>query len=127
MILFAAVSCGLLTTSHGADKTLIDYFLPMPIVGSLQSDVWGAPGVLPRDPRNGLEDPTMKQWCYWDGQIIKGPDGKYHMFASRWDQAKGHRGWSQSAAVHRSATTRSGPTWIEACAGRITRAGKATT
>jgi hypothetical protein len=41
----------------------------------------------------------MKRWNYWDGQIIKGPDGKYHMFASRWDQAKGFRGWSRSLAV----------------------------
>lgn len=42
----------------------------------------------------------MKQWCYWDGQILKGPDGKYHMFASRWDQARGHGGWGRSLAVH---------------------------
>ena len=42
----------------------------------------------------------MKKWCYWDGQIIKGPDGKYHLFASRWDQARGHNGWFGSAAVH---------------------------
>jgi hypothetical protein len=85
---------------YAADKTLIDYFLPMPIQGRLVSDVWGAPGVFPRDPKNGLEDETMKKWCYWDGQIIKGPDGKYHMFASRWDQARGHNGWFGSLAVH---------------------------
>jgi hypothetical protein len=35
----------------------------------------------------------MKQWCYWDGQIIKGADNKFHLFASRWDQAKGYNGW----------------------------------
>src|SRR6516165_6783405 len=87
------------TTSH-AEKTLIDYFLPTPIVGKLSSDVWGAPGIFPRDPKNGLEDETIKQFCYWDGQIIKAPDGRYHMFASRWDQAKGHNGWGTSAAVH---------------------------
>lgn len=87
-------------SAHAADKTLIDYFLPMPIQGPLVSDVWGAPGVFPRDPKNGLEDETMKKWCYWDGQVIKGPDGKYHLFASRWDQARGHRGWSGSLAVH---------------------------
>ena len=56
--------------------------------------------VLPRDPQNGLEDPTIKKWCYWDGKIIKGPDGKYHMFASRWDQATGHNGWFGSSTVH---------------------------
>lgn len=82
------------------DKTLIDYFLPAPIKGALKSDVWGAPGVFPRDTQNGLEDVTMKQWCYWDGQIIKAKDGKFHMFASRWDQAKGHGGWWESSAVH---------------------------
>ena len=65
--------------------------------------------VLPRDPQNGLEDTTMKQWCYWDGQIIKGPDGKYHMFASRWDQARGHDGWSRSLAVHAVSDNAMGP------------------
>src|ERR1700722_13951417 len=67
-----------------AGKTLIDYFLPMPIVGKLSKDVWGAPGVLPRDPLNGLEDPTIQKWDYWDGQIVNSSDGKYHLFASRW-------------------------------------------
>jgi hypothetical protein len=86
--------------ASAAEKTFIDYFLPTPIVGSLTTNVWGAPGVFPRDPQNGLEDQTMKQWCYWDGQIIKGPDGKFHLFASRWDQAKGHNGWWSSCAVH---------------------------
>jgi hypothetical protein len=83
-----------------ARKTFIDYFLPMPIHDSLVKDVWGASEVGPRDVHNGLEDATMKQWCYWDGQIIKAKDGKYHMFASRWDQARGHGGWGRSLAVH---------------------------
>jgi hypothetical protein len=99
MRLFAVMSA-LGASSPAADKTLIDYFLPTPIRGRLTKDVWGAPNVLPRDPRNGLEDTTMKQWCYWDGQIIKGPEGKYHLFASRWDQSRGHGGWGGSAAVH---------------------------
>jgi hypothetical protein len=75
----------------------------------LTTNAWGAPNVLPRDPQNGLEDPTMKQWCYWDGQIIKGPDGKYHMFASRWDQARGHGGWGNSLAVHAVSDNPVGP------------------
>jgi hypothetical protein len=97
------------TPSHAADKTLIDYFLPMPIQSPLVSNVWGAPGVFPRDPQNGLEDATMKQWCYWDGQIIKAPDGQFHLFASRWDQAKGHNGWWGSLAVHAVSATVIGP------------------
>jgi hypothetical protein len=98
--LFILLSYAIGASAPTADKTLIDYFLPTPIQSPLVSNVWGAPGVFPRDPQNGLEDSTMKQWCYWDGQIIKGPDGKYHMFASRWDQSKGHNGWFGSAAVH---------------------------
>src|SRR5438045_1342571 len=78
---FAVIS-SLCASAPGAEKTLIDYFLPMPVQGRLTKDVWGADNVLPRDPDNGLEDTTMKQWCYWDGQILKGPDGKYHMFAA---------------------------------------------
>jgi hypothetical protein len=87
-------------TKPSRQKTLIDYFLPMPIVGKLSKDTWGAPGVLPRDPQNGLEDPTIQKWDYWDGQIIESPDGKFHLFASRWDHAMGHRGWGHSVAVH---------------------------
>ena len=81
-------------------QTFINYLLPTPIHDSLDKDAWGAADVGPRDVKNGLEDTTMKQWCYWDGQIIKAKDGKYHMFASRWDQAKGHGGWGGSFAVH---------------------------
>ncbi len=106
--LFALI-CALTSFAPAADKTFIDYFLPTPIHGHLTTEAWGAPNVLPRDPQNGLEDTTMKKWCYWDGQIIKGPDGKYHMFASRWDQSKGHRGWSGSVAVHAVSDSPTGP------------------
>ena len=74
-------------------KSFVDYFLPTPPGGPLRADVWGAPDVGPRDPDNGLEDRTMKKWNYWDGQILRGKDGRYHLFASRWDQSKGHGGW----------------------------------
>jgi len=96
-------------TSQLKTKTYIDYFLPTPPLGELSKDAWGAPNVLPRDPQNGLEDPTIKKYCYWDGQIIRASDGKYHMFASRWDQAKGHGGWFGSAAVHAVSDNLLGP------------------
>ncbi len=92
-----------------AAKTFIDYFLPMPIVGTLAKDVWGAPEAGPRDTKNGLEDVTVKQWYYWDGQIIKGADRRYHLFASRWDQARGHNGWFGSKAVHAVSDNLIGP------------------
>jgi hypothetical protein len=96
-------------TSTAATKTLIDYFLPTPMYDKLSSTAWGAAAVGPRDMYNGLEDTTIKQWCYWDGKIIKGPDGKYHMFASRWAQSNGHGGWGGSVAVHAVADKPTGP------------------
>jgi hypothetical protein len=91
-------------------KTFIDYFQPIPIQGSLSKDVWGASEVGPRDPKNGLEDATMQHWNYWDGRIIKTPDGKYHLFASRWNQALGHKnGWHHSVAIHSVSNSLWGP------------------
>ena len=122
--LLSLLSLALGTSLQAADKTFIDYFLPTPIIGSLSTNEWGAPGVLPRDAKNGLEDTSLKslplatnvaqgdtpkQWYYWDGQIIKAPDGKFHLFASRWDQARGHRGWGGSAAVHAVSDNLFGP------------------
>lgn len=87
----------------------IDYFRPIPVSGPLSTTVWGAAAVGPRDTSNGLEDPTIKQWNYWDGKILRGPHGKYYMFASRWDQAAGHRGWGNSRAIEAVSNTLLGP------------------
>ena len=91
------------------NKSFIDYFQPTPITSHLVPDVWGAATVSPRDPKNGLEDETMKKWNYWDGQIIRAKNGKYHLFASRWDQAAGHNGWFNSRAVHAVSDKLAGP------------------
>jgi hypothetical protein len=90
-------------------KPLVDYFKPTPIIKPLSRDVWGAATVGPRDTGNGLEDATMKRWNYWDGQILKGPDGKYRLFASRWDQATGHEAWVNSLAVEAVSDSLYGP------------------
>ena len=74
-------------SSFATDRTFIDYFQPTPIIGALTTNTWGAAGILPRDPKNGLEDASLKdlplvttngqadataqKWYYWDGQIIK--------------------------------------------------------
>lgn len=97
------------TSKPAADKTFIDYFQPTPIRSPLSKQIWGAATVGPRDAKNGLEDTSMKQWNYWDGQIIHGKDGKYHIFASRWDQSKGHNGWWSSNAIHAVSDTLIGP------------------
>lgn len=110
LLSLAWVSVGAGQTSPATGgKSFIDYFLPMPINSPLSRTAWGADHVGPRDQKNGLEDASMKQWDYWDGQIIKGPEGKYHLFASRWDQSAGHRRWSQSKAVHAVSDTLTGP------------------
>ncbi len=90
-------------------RPFIDYFTPTPIVGPLRSDVWGAAEVGLRDAANGLEDAGMSRWNYWDGQILKGPDGRYHMYASRWDQTLGHGEWGKSQAVIAVSDTLWGP------------------
>jgi hypothetical protein len=123
--LVATMSLAIGVSSQAADKTFIDYFKPTPIIGALTTNTWGAPGILPRDPQNGLEDPnlkdlpsvttngqpdaTAKKWYYWDGQIIRSPSGKYFMFASRWDQSKGHGGWGGSSAVYAVSDNLFGP------------------
>ena len=121
----AAISLTIGVSSFAADRTFIDYFPPTPIIGTLTTNTWGAPGILPRDPQNGLEDQSLKdfllattngqpdgaakKWYYWDGQIIKSPNGKYYMFASRWNQATGHGGWGNSSAVYAVSDNLFGP------------------
>ena len=80
--------------------SLIDYFLPIPVVKQMTSNAWGASGVLPRDQDNGIEDKANKSWSYWDGKILHAADGKYHMYVSRWSQSAGHNGWFGSNCVH---------------------------
>jgi len=95
-LLIAALA--LVTSSAGAaPQPLIKYFQPMPIVGKLSTTVWGASTVGPRDPANGLEDngrsggvgPRQQTNFYWDGKVLKGEDGKYHLYASRWPYSNG--------------------------------------
>lgn len=96
-------------------RQFMDCFLPMPVVGKLEESCWGARGVIPRDQDNGLEDKVLEDpaltgkvnYTYWDGTILRDEDGcgKYHLFASRWNEADGFEkvngegGWSGSLAV----------------------------
>jgi hypothetical protein len=90
----------LLGTAHPvAAKTLIDYFQATPIICPLTSKTWGAASVLPRDVCNGVEDVTNTAWQYWDGKILQGADGKYHLYAGRWPQNKGFADWPSSVIV----------------------------
>lgn len=40
----------------------MDRILPAPIYKGLETDIWGADAVIPRDIHNGIEDPD---WSYW--------------------------------------------------------------
>ncbi|HJX66446.1 MAG TPA: carbohydrate-binding protein, partial [Polyangia bacterium] len=111
------------TSTPASAKDLIEYFKPTPIVGTLSSTAWGAAATGPRDTQNGLEDATLKSYVYWDGQIMRGPDGKYHMYASRWAQTAGHSGWGKSIAVHAVSDTMIGP-YVDKGAAYTDQAGK---
>lgn len=99
----------IISTGFNQTKTLIDYFLPMPVVKTLRTDKWGCASTGKRDISNGLEDTTNRAYSYWDGPIIKGPDGKFHMFASRWGQSGGHWAWLSSVGVHAVSESVMGP------------------
>ncbi|QBG46769.1 hypothetical protein EGM51_04935 [Verrucomicrobia bacterium S94] len=53
----------------------------------------------------------MKNWCYWDGRIVKDDAGRYHMYASRWHHSFPHStGWKEnSKAIHAVSENIMGP------------------
>ena len=97
---------GLSVAKVAQAKPFIDYLKPAPIVCSpLSSATWGVAGVLPRDLCNGIESAkgaaVPPEFYYWDGQILKAKDGKYHMFMSTWSGTAGFNpGWTNSDAYH---------------------------
>lgn len=95
-----------------ADKSLVDFFLPMEPQSALVTEgIWGNKNVLPRDIKNGLEDHKIENWCYWDGGIVKDDEGKYHLYCSRWGQEFSHSvGWHEdSKGVHAVSDNIMGP------------------
>jgi len=83
----------------------MDYLKPTPVVAPLSSASWGVAGVLPRDLSNGIESAkgagVHPDYYYWDGQIIKAKDGKYHMFMSTFSgNTNFGTGWMSSDAYH---------------------------
>jgi len=113
----ALLTCGSVSAPASAQtkKPFESYLNPTPIVAPLSSASWGVAGVLPRDLSNGIEDVegagVPPAWFYWDGEIIKATDGKYHMFMSTWQPGTvGFQNWTISDAFHAiSATNVLGP------------------
>jgi hypothetical protein len=85
----------------------LDRFLPMP-QGKLSENVWGAEGSVPRYIDNGIEDVT---YSYWGGNIVRGDDGKYHLFVCGWPEnsPKGHAEWPNSDVFHTVSDNLTGP------------------
>ncbi len=95
----------------------MDRFLPIPVMGQLRSDTWGADGVVPRYTDNGIED---AEWSYWGGNALSGPDGLCHLFVCRWreDSRKGHMEWGRSIVVHAVSENPLGPYTVQESVGK---------
>lgn len=53
---------------------------------------------------------SMPSYWIWGSSVIKGNDGKYHMFADRWAKDVGFQGWvTNSQVVHAVADSPEGP------------------
>ena len=110
----AVTIAGLVLPGVASAKPFTDYFKPTPIVCPPTSNIWGDKALVPRDTCNGLEDttgtPTVRpKWMYWDGKILRGADGKYHMFADRWPHANGMGAWVNSETIHATSSALLGP------------------
>lgn len=105
------------TPANQNPTQFMDCILPMPIVGKLSKDCWGAKEVGARDQDNGIEDKELDnpdapgtRYCYWDGAILKDDEtGKYYMFASRWEESGGHWSWMFSKAIYATSDNLYGP------------------
>jgi len=95
----------------------MDLFLPMPTIGKLTSDTWGAANVVPRDIKNGIES---TKYSIWGGNIVKGDDGKYHLLACGWleNSPRGHMTWRNSIVFHTVSDNLSGPYTIADTIGK---------
>lgn len=94
----------------------VDRFEPMS--GNQLSDkVWGAQEVLPRFVDNGIEHSDIS---FWGGNILKGEDGKYHLFVCGWPEnaKKGHMEWPNSTVYHATSKQLHGPYAIQDTIGK---------
>jgi len=101
----AALLAGVSLAESASAKPFMDYLKPTPIVAPLSSATWGVAGVLPRDLSNGIESAkgagVHPDYYYWDGQIIKATDGKFHLFMSTFSgDTNFGTGWLNSDAYH---------------------------
>ena len=94
----------------------MDRFEAMPD-GDLRADVWGADSVRPRFVDNGIERPDLS---FWGGNIVRGDDGRYHLFVCGWPERseKGHMTWPASTVYHTTSSRPWGPYTIADTIGK---------
>jgi PKD repeat protein len=105
----ASVTKTVTVYSDSEPRPFMEYIKPRPITCDLSYETWGVDGVLPRDLCNGIESARGAgigpEYYYWDAQIIRAQDGKYHMFMSTWSGTKSFNpGWLESDAYHAIST-----------------------
>ena len=95
----------------------MDRFLPMPDLGKLTRDTWGADNVLPRYTDNGIEN---RKWSFWGGNIRSGEDGKYHLYVCGWPEnsPKGHFTWPHSIVFNAVSDNSFGPFVVKDTIGK---------
>ncbi len=95
----------------------MDRFLPMPNIGKLTRETWGADNVLPRYTGNGIENRT---WSFWGGNIKLGEDGKYHQYICGWPENSqgGHSFWPNSTVFHAICDNSFGPFVVKDTIGK---------
>ena len=95
----------------------MDRFLPMPNLGQLTRDTWGADNVLPRYTGNGIEN---RKWSFWGGNIKLGEDGKYHLYVCGWPESspKGHNEWPNSTVFNAVSDNSFGPFVVKDTIGK---------
>lgn len=101
----AAFAAGSSLAGTASAKPFMEYLKPTPTVAALSSATWGVAGVVPRDLSNGIESAkgagVHPDYYYWDGQIIKAKDGKFHLFMSTFSgNTNFGTAWQGSDAYH---------------------------
>lgn len=93
-----------------------DRFEAMP-EGQLSDKHWGCAEVQPRYVDNGIERDDIS---FWGGNILRGEDGRYHLFVCGWKEnsPRGHMFWSKSTVMHTVADRPTGPYRVVSTIGK---------
>ena len=94
----------------------MDRFEVMP-EGITGNATWGCSDVQGRYTDNGIEFPDFS---VWGGNILKGDDGQYHLFACGWPEnsPRGHMFWPNSTTFHAVSSSPHGPFTLESYIGK---------